>query len=73
VHVIAALLGHASLDTVMVYAKLYPATLIEEYRKAVRATYSDFHGPDSIRAPTAELRAELALAYGRHRADRHPN
>ena len=54
VPVIGALLGHASLDTVMVYAKLYPATMIEEYRKAVRATYSDFHGPDSLRAPTAD-------------------
>jgi hypothetical protein len=54
VHVIGSLLGHASLDTVMVYAKLYPATLIEEYPKAVRATYSDFHGPDSLRAPTLE-------------------
>jgi len=54
VHVIQALLGHAGLDTVMVYAKLYPSTLIEEYRKAVRATYSDFHGPDSLRAPTIE-------------------
>src|SRR2546425_3156125 len=28
VHVIQALLGHATLDTVMVYAKLYPTTLI---------------------------------------------
>jgi integrase len=36
---IQALLGHAGPDTVMVYyAKLYPATLIEEYRKAIRAT-----------------------------------
>jgi integrase len=37
VHVIQALLGHASIDTVMVYAKLYPSTLVEEYRKTVRA------------------------------------
>jgi site-specific recombinase XerD len=29
VHVIQALLGHASIDTVMVYAKLYPSTLVE--------------------------------------------
>jgi hypothetical protein len=35
--------GSASSDTVMVYAKLYPATLIEEYRMTVRATYRDFH------------------------------
>jgi Phage integrase family len=33
VHVIQALLGHATLDTVMVYAKLYPRKMIEEYRK----------------------------------------
>jgi site-specific recombinase XerD len=30
VHVIQALLGHATLHTIMVYAKLYPSTLIEE-------------------------------------------
>lgn len=54
IHVIQALLGHTSPDTVMVYAKLYPATLIEEYRKAVRATYLDFHGPKSDRVPDAE-------------------
>lgn len=58
IHVIQALLGHASPDTVMVYAKLYPATLIEEYRKTVRATYLEFHGPGSDRAPdAAEWRA----------------
>ena len=28
VHVIQALLGHATLDTVMVYAKLYPTHVI---------------------------------------------
>jgi len=53
IHVIQALLGHASPDTVMVYAKLYPATLIDEYRKALRATYVDFHGPQSDRVPDA--------------------
>jgi len=62
IHVIQALLGHAAPDTVMVYAKLYPATLIEEYRKAVRATYSDFHGPDSLRAPTADEWREFSAA-----------
>jgi site-specific recombinase XerD len=36
VHVIQALLGHATLDTIIIYAKLYPTTLLEEYRKAVR-------------------------------------
>jgi integrase len=53
IHVIQALLGHASPDTVMVYAKLYPTTLVEEYRKTVRATYLDFHGNDSLRVPDA--------------------
>ena len=62
VQVIAALLGHGALDTVMVYAKLYPATLIDEYRKAVRATYSDFHGPDSLRAPTMQEWREFSAA-----------
>ena len=62
IHVIQALLGHAGPDTVMVYAKLYPATLIEEYRKAVRATYSDFHGPDSLRAPTMQEWHEFSAA-----------
>ena len=32
----AALLGHASLDTVMIYAKLYPDSLVEGYRTAMR-------------------------------------
>jgi integrase len=53
IHVIQALLGHAFPDTVMVYAKLYPNTLVEEYRKTVHAGYLDFHGPDSDRAPNA--------------------
>lgn len=53
IHVIQALLGHASPDTVMVYAKLYPTTLIDEYRKTVRATYLDFHGADSLQVPDA--------------------
>ena len=53
IHVIQALLGHASPDTVMVYAKLYPSTLVEEYRKAVRAVYVDHHGVDSVRKPDA--------------------
>ena len=33
VHIIQALLGHASPDTVMIYAKLYPSRLVEEYRQ----------------------------------------
>ena len=54
VHVIQALLGHATIDTVMVYAKLYPQTLVEEYRKAVRGLYIAFHGEESRRNPTTE-------------------
>ena len=54
VHVIAALLGHATLDTVMVYAKLYPTTLVESYRQAMRGIYTDVHGAEAMRAPTVE-------------------
>lgn len=54
VHVIQALLGHATIDTVMVYTKLYPRNLIEEYRKAVRGLYRGFHGEDSMKNPSAE-------------------
>jgi hypothetical protein len=64
VHVIQALLGHASLDTVMVYAKLYPSTLVEEYRKTVRAIYVDHHGTASLRNPTAEEWAEFQASCG---------
>jgi integrase len=53
-HVIQALLGHAAIDTVMVYAKLYPTKLIEEYRKATRGTYAALHGQDTLRTPTTE-------------------
>jgi integrase len=52
VHVIQALLGHASLDTVMIYAKLYPSQLIEEYRKTVRGLYNAYYGEDGLRNPT---------------------
>jgi integrase len=62
VHVIQALLGHASPDTVMVYAKLYPSTLVEEYRKTVRAVYMDHHGADSVRNPTSEEWTEFAAS-----------
>jgi len=54
VHVIQALLGHATLDTVMVYAKLYPTQLVEAYRTAVRGAYRTFHGEESLRNPTTE-------------------
>ena len=46
VHVIQALLGHASPDTVMIYAKLYPSRLIEEYRKTVRGLYNAHYGEE---------------------------
>lgn len=62
VHVIAALLGHADLDTVMVYAKLYPTTLVEEYRKAVRGSFLAVHGTDSLRNPDPEEWAELSAS-----------
>jgi integrase len=62
VHVIQALLGHATLDTIMVYAKLYPTALIEEYRKAVRGLYNAFHGDDSLRNPTADEWAAFTIS-----------
>jgi site-specific recombinase XerD len=54
VHVIAALLGHAALDTVMIYAKLYPDTLVEGYRASMRGLYTNIYDTDALRAPTAE-------------------
>jgi hypothetical protein len=54
VHVIAALLGHTTLDTGMVYAKLYPTTLVESYRQAMRGIYTDVHGAEALRTPTVE-------------------
>jgi site-specific recombinase XerD len=60
VPVIAALLGHAGLDTVMIYAKLYPDSLVEGYRAAMRGRYSDIYDSDVLRAPTAEEWAAFA-------------
>jgi hypothetical protein len=54
VHVIQALLGHATIDTVMVYAKLYPRKMTEEYRKAMRGVYRAFHGEESFKNPTRQ-------------------
>src|SRR5207245_691237 len=54
VHVIQALLGHATLDTIMVYAKLYPTHLVEEYRKTLHGAYRAVHGEESLRNHTAE-------------------
>lgn len=53
IHVIQALLGHATMDSVMVYAKLYPQQLVDEYRKTVRGLYNAIHGEESFRNPTA--------------------
>jgi hypothetical protein len=62
IHVIQALLGHASPDTVMVYAKLYPTTLVEEYRKTVRATYLLQRRPARPDAVAARPRARRGVA-----------
>jgi integrase len=62
VHVIAALLGHASLDTVMVYAKLYPDSLIEGYRTAMRGLYTDVYDTEATRTPTAQEWAAFAAS-----------
>jgi hypothetical protein len=45
---------HATINTVMIYAKLYPTQLVEEYRKAMRGLYGDVYGPDATRPPTEE-------------------
>jgi hypothetical protein len=37
-------LGHASPNTVMIYAKLYPGQFVEEYRKTVRSLYNVYYG-----------------------------
>jgi integrase len=60
VHIIQALLGHASPDTVMIYAKLYPSQLIEEYRKTVRGLYNAYYGEDGLKNPTAAEWAAFA-------------
>lgn len=54
IHVIQALLGHATIDTVMVYAKLYPNQLVEAYRKSVRGSYATLYGKDALRNPTRD-------------------
>src|SRR6202167_1443223 len=62
VHIIQALLGHASPDTVMIYAKLYPSQLIEEYRKTVRSLYNAYYGEAGLKNPTAEEWAAFAAS-----------
>ena len=59
VHVIQALLGHATIDTVMIYAKLYPDQLVTDYRAAMRGLYSDVYGPDGVNSPTEQEWAEF--------------
>ncbi|WP_299823406.1 site-specific integrase, partial [uncultured Jannaschia sp.] len=59
-HVLRALLGHERLDTVMIYAKLYPGALVDAYRRHVRGLYQSVHGNDVLRAPTAEEWEALA-------------
>jgi transcriptional regulator len=56
------LLGHASPDTVMIYAKLYPSRLVEEYRKTVRGLYNAHYGDDGLKNPTAEEWAAFAAS-----------
>lgn len=63
VHVIQALLGHATIDTVMIYAKLYPDELVNEYRRAMRGMYLDVHGDQATRAPTADDWHQLAATH----------
>jgi integrase len=53
VHIIQALLGHATINTVMIYAKLYPDHLVEGYRKAMRGLYLDVYGAEAFKAPTS--------------------
>jgi len=62
VHVIPALLGHTSPDTVMIYAKLYPSHLIEEYRKTVRSLYNAYYSEEGLKNPTAEEWAAFAAS-----------
>ena len=52
IRVTQALLGHATLDTVMVYAKLY-LTAGRGIPPAVRGAYQ-VHGEDSVRNPSVE-------------------
>lgn len=59
IHVIQALLGHATIDTVMIYAKLYPDQFITDYRAAMRGLYTDVYGPEANQTPTATEWAEF--------------
>lgn len=46
----------------MIYAKLYPGQLIEEYRKTVRLLYNAYYGEDGLKNPTAEEWATFAAS-----------
>ena len=46
----------------MIYAKLYPSQLIEEYRKTVRSLYNAYYGEDGLKNPTAEEWAAFAAS-----------
>ncbi len=65
IHVIQALLGHATINTVMIYAKLYPDQFVTDYRKAMRGLYNDVYGPTASKTPTeaewAEFTANCSL------------
>jgi len=47
---------------VMVYAKLYPTHLVDEYRKALHGMYRAIHGEESLRNPTVEEWAQFAAS-----------
>jgi integrase len=68
VHVIQALLGHAGLDTVMVYAKLYPATLIGGVPQGRPRDLQRLSRP---RQPARPYRWRVARVLGRLQPARH--
>jgi hypothetical protein len=47
---------------VMIYAKLYPSQLIEEYRKTVRSLYNAYYGEEGLKNPTAPEWAAFAAS-----------
>jgi hypothetical protein len=46
----------------MIYAKLYPSQLIEEYRKTVRSLYNAYYREDGLKNPTAVEWAAFAAS-----------
>src|SRR5438309_11608650 len=46
----------------MIYAKLYPGQLIEEYRKTVRSLYNAYYGEDGLKNPIAVEWAAFAAS-----------